>query len=290
MTTPPPALLQRLSRSKLQPRWAAASVGVGERRSKHKGAGMEFADHRKYEVGDDLRHLDPHIHARLGENFIRRYEVHRQLPIAILLDGSRSMATGQPSRAVTARLLVSLLGFVGLAGGDQVQLGVATSKGIDWSGNFHGVSRAQPMFDWLARERSEAASFGDALRTAPLHLVNRGLFIAISDWWDDTATGLVTLGASGQEIWGIHVVTPEELDPSMLGQGEARLVDAESGLEVDLSIDRPTLDRYRARFQAWREDLRQAFTRVRGRYLTVVTSTPPETLFLKEWRSEGLIQ
>jgi uncharacterized protein (DUF58 family) len=51
-----PALLQRLTRAKLQSRQATASGGIGERPSKAKGLGIEFADHRPYQLGDDIRH------------------------------------------------------------------------------------------------------------------------------------------------------------------------------------------------------------------------------------------
>jgi hypothetical protein len=250
---------------------------------------MEFVDHREYEAGDDLRHFDPHLYARLGETFIRQYEVHRQLPIAILVDGSRSMVVGEPSRFTAALRLASILGFIGLAGGDQVQIGIASDDRIHWSPRFHGITRAQTLFTWLDAPEARGAILGHALRNAAEHITERGLVIVISDWWDDVASDIATLAASGQEIWGLHLVTPEEVDPSQLGSDEARLVDAETGLEIDLVLDRTTMDRYRRGFVAWCDQLRESLGNVRGQYLQVAVETPLETLFLQTWRRLGLV-
>ncbi|MGD9738181.1 MAG: DUF58 domain-containing protein [Bauldia sp.] len=291
MTTPNPTLLNKLSRSKLMPRWAPASVGVGERRSKHKGSGFEFADHREYQPGDDLRRLDPHLFARFGQNFIREYDVYRQLPITILIDASRSMNYGDPNKFHYATNLASSLAFVGLAGGDQVQVGIGSGDKVIWSSRFHGVSRAQTLFDWIGTHETEGSgSFAAALRVASRHLVNRGLLIVISDWWaDDLDAELALLSATGQEVWGLHVLAREEINPEVLGGGEVRLTDVESGYEVEMSLDHGTLDRYRKSFEAWRDKLQGLFNKARGRYLITPTDQSADKLILQDWRKLGII-
>ena len=72
---------------------------------------MEFADHRRYQPGDDLRHLDTHLHRRTGEHYVRQYEVHRQLPVTIIIDGSASMNFGNPTKFAFACGLASALAF-----------------------------------------------------------------------------------------------------------------------------------------------------------------------------------
>src|SRR5690242_1165013 len=91
---PSASLLTVLSRLRLRARHAVASGGVGERPSRQKGSGIDFADYRAYVPGDDTRHLDARLHARLGGFFVREYEVMKQLPVTILIDGSRSMLQG----------------------------------------------------------------------------------------------------------------------------------------------------------------------------------------------------
>ena len=289
--TPSPGLLGKLTRSKLLTRWAVASTGVGERRSRAKGAGMEFADHREYQPGDDLRHLDPYLYARFGESYIRQYEVYKQLPITILVDASRSMDFGEPNKFEYAKILAALFGFVGLAGGDQVQIGIGTGERVHWSSRFHGIMRAQRMFTWLdARQSEPTGDFGSSLRAATRNMVGRGLLIILSDWWEeDLEAELGILVATGQEVWGIQIVSPEEIEPSLIGDGEIRFVDVESGHEVELAIDRATLERYRRSFRAWGDQIQSVLNRSHGRYLLVPTDQDPARLFQEEWRRIGMI-
>src|SRR5690606_38323366 len=120
-------------------------------------------------------------------------------------------------------------------------------------------------------------SFGRALHLAPRHLLPGGLLIIISDWWmDDPEADLKALGGAGQELIAIHVTAPEEAAPAALGGGEVRLIDAESGHEVELVLDRATLDRYAAALAEWRDRLRQNIARQQGRYLAVRSDDDPE--------------
>lgn len=286
---PSPALLDRLSRSRLNPRWAGASVGIGERRSKSKGAGMEFADHRAYQPGDDLRHLDLHLYARLGESFVRQYEVHRQLPIFIILDASRSMSHGEGARYRFARELAALIGFVGLAGGDQVRLAIGRSGAVEWSQRLHGPTRAQEIFDWLERAPGEGGSFTGCLPDAARDMPEKGLSIVISDFWDVPPRELKALAAGGQEIWAVHVASREEIDPEILGEGAARFVDAETGEEVELDLTPEMIERFRRGFESWRGELRGEVEALGGRYLMLASDARLETLFLEDWRRMGLL-
>lgn len=287
---PSPGLLTSLMRSRLVVRRGRATTGIGERRSRRKGAGMEFMDYREYQAGDDVRHLDPHLYARTGGYFIRQYAVYQQLPIAIIVDGSASMDFGTPTKFDFARGLASALAFVGLAGGDVVEVGVHARNRLSWSPRVRGMRRAPVIFDWLAAQRPVGSGFGDALGDALPRLAHRGLVIVLSDWWvDDPETDLKVLGSLRQEIVAVHVVSPQELDPVQLGTGETRLIDSESGHEIELLIDGNVLDGYRTAYAAWQDRLRQQITNQLGRYLPVRSDTSLDRLLLHDWRRLGLI-
>ena len=285
-----PGLLTALMRSRLQVRRARATTGIGERRSRSKGAGMEFMDYREYQPGDDVRHLDPHLHARTGGYFIRQHAVYQQLPITIVVDGSASMDFGTPTKFDFARELAAALAFVGLAGGDVVEVGVHARGGLSWSPRVRSMRRAPVIFDWLAAQRPAGTGFGDTLGNALPRLAHRGLVALLSDWWsDDPERDLKLLGSLRHEIVAVHVVTPQELEPAQLGTGETRLVDSESGHEIELLIDQHALDIYRTALAAWQERLRQQITKYHGRYLQVRTDVHLEWLLLHDWRQLGLI-
>ena len=287
---PSPALLTSLMRSRLLVRQARATIGIGERRSRGKGAGMEFMDYREYQPGDDVRHLDPHLHARTGGYFIRQHAVYQQLPITIVVDGSASMNFGTPTKFDFACGLAAALAFVGLAGGDVVEVGVHAKGRLSWSPRVRSMRRAPVIFDWLAAQRPAGAGFGEALGGALPRLAHRGLVVLLSDWWsDDPEAELKVLGSLRQEIFAVHVATPQELDPAQLGTGETRLVDSESGHEIELLIDQNALDSYRTALAAWQERLRQQITKYHGRYLLIRSDANVERLLLHDWRKLGLI-
>ncbi|MDF2799597.1 MAG: hypothetical protein K0R85_2341 [Devosia sp.] len=260
---PDSRLLEDLVVARYRLNRAQASVGVGERRSPNKGAGMEFAAHRPYREGDDVRNLDPRLLARLGEPYVREYFGDRQLPVYVLLDGSASMLTGEPQKYQFGALLAQLLGFIALASGDRVQLGVAGGKRVDWSPQLQGQNRAEILFDWLAKRPTGGRTpFGQALAQARGELKPRAMVLLVSDFMDDGVEGqLKLLAGGGHDLIAIHLASPQEIDPSGLGSGPVRLSDAESGEALDLSLNPAVLERYRAAFGQWRGQLEQTISR-----------------------------
>jgi uncharacterized protein (DUF58 family) len=287
---PSPGLLASLKRSRLIVRRAQATMGIGERRSRRKGSGMEFMDYREYQPGDDVRHLDPHLYLRAGGYYVREHAVEQQLPVAIIVDGSASMKFGAPPKFDFACGLAAALAFVGVAGGDAVEVGVHAWGRLSWSPRIRGVRRAPVIFDWLQAQRPGGSGFGKALGETLPRLAWRGLVIIISDWWfDDPDADLQVLGSLRQEIVAVHVASAEELDPARLGTGETCLVDSESGHEIELVVDRNVLDGYRAAFAAWQDRLRTRIAAGLGRYLPVRSDANLEWLLIHDWRQQGLI-
>src|SRR5512143_1431399 len=86
----------------------------GERRSKRRGQSVEFADHRPYVVGDDLRFVDWNVYGRLNQLFLKLYLEEQDLTVHILADASASMSIGEPSKDLFARRLTAALGYISL--------------------------------------------------------------------------------------------------------------------------------------------------------------------------------
>ena len=288
---PAPSLLRRLSRSRLLPRQVSPSSGVGERRSKARGVGLEFADHRPYQAGDDIRHLDLQIRARLGELHVRRHHESRQLPITIMVDGTASMAFGEPSKFEFALGLAEALAFVGLSHGDQVVGAVHAAGQLRLSPRFHGARRAPALFDWFEAQRpAGAGSMLQMVRQAWPSAPPPGMAILISDWWlADVDRDLGLLAQLGQEAVLVHVLSAEEADPRLLGTGDARLVDAESGEEIEMPLAASAVETYQRALRAFRDRLQTAAARNRGRIFAVSTRDDPSTILLRDWRIAGLI-
>jgi uncharacterized protein (DUF58 family) len=110
----------------------------GERRSKRRGQSVEFADHRAYVVGDDLRFVDWNIYGRLDQLFLKLFLEEQDLTVHILADTSASMSIGEPSKDLFARKLTAALGYISLVNnnrltvslfGDGVRVQLANARG-----------------------------------------------------------------------------------------------------------------------------------------------------------------
>src|SRR6185295_17624536 len=91
-----------------------------ERRTRKTGSGVEFADHRNYTVGDDLRYLDWSVYGRLDKLLLRLFEEEEDLHIYLLLDASASMRLS--GKFDYAQTLCAALAYVGLAKMDRVSI------------------------------------------------------------------------------------------------------------------------------------------------------------------------
>jgi uncharacterized protein (DUF58 family) len=115
-----PDFLTRLSRMVVATRRRASGVQIGERRSQRRGNSQEFADHRPYVPGDDLRFLDWHLYGRLDTLWIKLFEEEQDRLVQVLVDCSASM-TGE--KLEQARKVAAALSYVALSRTDG--LGIA---------------------------------------------------------------------------------------------------------------------------------------------------------------------
>src|SRR5262249_24628526 len=100
----------------------AAGMLRANRASKRVGAGLEFADHRDYAAGDDLRYLDWNLYGRLGRLALRLFQEEEDLLVEVLADASASMGVGNPPKLDLALQIGAALAYVALANLDRVAL------------------------------------------------------------------------------------------------------------------------------------------------------------------------
>src|SRR6478609_11866181 len=93
---------------------------LAQRRTMQFGSGIEFAEHREYSAGDDLRYLDWNIYARHGELLLKRFQEEEDLHVYFLLDCSRSMGFGTPPKFDLARQVTAALAYIALADLDRI--------------------------------------------------------------------------------------------------------------------------------------------------------------------------
>lgn len=299
---PPPSLLQRLARRRLNVPRSGTFGGVGEHRSSTLGPGMEFAEYRAYQPGDDLRRVDPHVEARSGELFVREGDLLEQLAVTVVVDMSASMRGGTPEKSVLARRLAGALAYVALAGTDRVRLVAFTGHGLHWGPRGGSVRAAGQLFEWLGGLRAEGAvGFAHAAKALVARLPRPGLCLVVSDWlFAAPEAGLAVLRAARQEVVGVQVCSPEELDPGALaagslgggalGSGTLTLEDVETGAELNVALTPAALAVYAQNLRRWQEGLESAFVRHGGAWLRARSDDDLEALLLKDWARYGLIR
>lgn len=240
----------------LEPRDLAALGGIefvarqivegfiaGLHRSPHRGFSVEFAEHRMYQPGDDLRHIDWRVFGRSDRYYIKQFEEETNLRAYLLLDVSASMDWASeesrlPTKLWYAKQLAASIALLLLRQGDTVGM-VAFDEEI--RGRL--VPRGGRQH-WYELTRNLAAATGGgrtdadpALRDVAVRLRRRGLVILLSDLLVDvegTRTALRFLRHMGHEVLVFHLLDPGERE--LPGLGDARFVDPESGDVVPVSV------------------------------------------------------
>ncbi|VTU01153.1 Uncharacterized protein OS=Isosphaera pallida (strain ATCC 43644 / DSM 9630 / IS1B) GN=Isop_2743 PE=4 SV=1: DUF58 [Gemmataceae bacterium] len=270
-----PDVLRKLEVLELVSRKVRAGRQRGDRLSKRKGRGAEFADFRPYSAGDDLRFLDWGLFARFERLFLRLFLEDEDLHVHLLLDVSQSMAFGEPQKLLFAKRVAAALGFVGLVNLDRVTVTAFADKVLSKSPAFRGRPALPRLLAALeALEPAGAGDFNRAMRQVAPTLSGRGVVVVLSDFLDRSgfADGLRFLASRGLDTAAVQVLAPEEVEPAVVG--DLRLTDAEDGTAAEVTVTADLLDRYRRAVAAHRTRLKGDCNRL-GVSLAQATSDVP---------------
>ena len=262
----------------------------GGRRSVKRGQSVEFADYRDYSLGDDLRQLDWNVYARLERLFVKLFVEEEDVTITLLIDASASMAAGRPPKLLFAKRAAAALGYIGLASEDRIAVSVIAGRTGRRKPSLRGSGR---VFRLLSNLSSISPLDGEtdllaAARHAAAQLTGRGVLILISDLLDPNAERVIReLAATSAELIVLHVLSPDELDPRL--EGDMRLVDAESGSTVDVTVDLATIDAYKARLAAWQAAFADLAAKRRASYVSVRSDLPLAQLVFAELRRRRVL-
>jgi uncharacterized protein (DUF58 family) len=262
----------------------------GGRRSVKRGQSVEFADFRDYSLGDDLRQLDWNVLARLEKLFIKLYVEEEDVTITFLLDCSASMAAGDPPKLLFAKRAAAALGYIGLASEDRVAVTALAGRAGRRQVALRGSGRVFRLLSALSgiNAGEGATDLVAAARHAGAQLTGRGVVVLISDLLDPAADKVIReLAATGAELIVLHVLSPDELDPSM--EGDVRLVDVETGDGLDVTIDLATIDDYKARLAAWQDAFADLAARRGATYVPISTDLPLAELVFAELRRRRVV-
>jgi uncharacterized protein (DUF58 family) len=283
--------LARLEQLELVSRKIFLGRMKGERRSPRKGQSVEFADFRPYVVGDDLRFLDWNLYARLDRLFLRLFLEEEDLHVHLLLDHSRSMDFGTPTKLHYCKQVAAALGFVGLVNLDRVVVHAFADRLTLVSPPLRGRRSLWRLFDFLGKvEPAGPGNLARAMKDFTLRTSGKGVVLVLSDFLDKSGCedALRYLAARAMDVYAIQVLSQEEVEPPV--EGDVKLVDAEDGDVAEVTASGPLLRRYRANLEAYRAALQQFCTRRGIAYLFASNQVPFDRLVLTYLRQRGLVR
>jgi uncharacterized protein (DUF58 family) len=255
----PPELRARLRRLSLLPRRPAALAAAGMHESRNRGGGLEFAQYRAYERGDDLRTIDWKLYARSDRFFVRDAERESPVAVWVVIDSSASMAQADLaapgwSRFDAARRVAACLIEVALQHGDRFGVVVEGADGpvviTPQAGARHRdrmlLALAPLAPGGVAQWERDVAVFGERFGA-------HDLIVIISDGFDEGCVATAErLAASGRDVSLIQVLTADERDFPF--DGGYRFHDPETGAQL-VGDGRVLRADFLARFAAARADL-----------------------------------
>lgn len=268
-------MLARISDLALLARTVVDGFMHGQHRSLRKGSSLDFAEHRSYQPGDDLRRIDWRVYGRTDRFYIKEYDADTNASVVFALDQSGSMDFG--SGAVTkfeyARFLTASLAWLSQGQGDRIGLATFTGELIDVVPP--SVRHLQLMLHTLARAKAGGGSqLVNAIEKVGVLTMRTGITVLISDCYeqpDALGRAIDSLRMRKHDVIVFHLVDPAELE--LPGDLPATFEDAESGVLLPLKPS-DLRTKYQALLSAHHTALQQRITSSGADYVRLNTSEP----------------
>ncbi|OUU25885.1 MAG: hypothetical protein CBC13_01495 [Planctomycetia bacterium TMED53] len=213
-----PAVLARVSGLIVRARMIVEGSITGLHRSPFHGSSVEFAEHREYVPGDDIRHIDWKVFGRSDRFYIKQFEEETNLRVQLVLDASESMnyGSGAMTKLDYARTLAASLAYLILGQQDAVGALVFDEKIRADAPISQSRSHLQDLVTVLSQESGkDATDLGEVLGRVSDRLKRRCLIVLLSDLFDEPEGilhGLRRLRHAGHDVLVLHVMDPDELE------------------------------------------------------------------------------
>ena len=228
-----PAVLKLVQGIELRTRALVTTLFTGEYRSVFRGQGLEFAEVRAYQQGDDFRAIDWNVSARMGHPFVKSFIEERELTVLLVVDQSGSLHFGHPhTKAGLAVEVGAVLALAAARNNDRVGAMMFADR-VEYvvrprKGRAHALRVIRDLVAFAPR--SKGTNLGEALRYAMKLLRHRAIIVVLSDFradgWEEPLARL----ASRHDVVAITIDDPREIHPPDVGWID--FTDAETGQRV----------------------------------------------------------
>jgi uncharacterized protein (DUF58 family) len=268
-----PALLAKLEDLELVARTVVEGFLNGLHRSPYVGFSVEFASHREYVPGDDLRHLNWKLYARNDKLYIKQYDAETNLDCHLVVDVSSSMETKSTgvSKRRYATMLAAAVAHLALSQHDAVGITLFADRVLAHVRPRAKANQLEEVISALVRCPGQTpARSADVLHEVAELMPRRGLVVLVSDLFFDTAevfSGLDHFRFHGHELVVFHILDPVEHRLPL--EGQVKFADLETGEELTTQVDEIRAG-YTAAIAGWQTELDLG---CRGRAIDRVTIT-----------------
>ncbi|MEI8339999.1 MAG: DUF58 domain-containing protein [Verrucomicrobiota bacterium] len=247
---------------------------VGEHRSPFHGFAIEFAQHREYTAGDDIRHLDWKVLGRSDRYYIKQYEQDTNFVAHLVVDGSASMnyASGTVTKLQFAKALAACLAYLILLQRDAVALALFDTGLQEYLPRTDSLGKIRHIMDRLASfEATRHTGLGISLEQVAQKAKRRGIVILISDFFDDEeglVNGLRLLSFSGNEVVVFHVLDHAEITFPFTGTCKFHDMEGDAELQTSPADIRKS---YLKSFEEYRQRIRRTCEKFNAHYVLADT-------------------
>lgn len=270
-----PTVLGRIGNLELLARTVVDGFLTGLHRSPYLGFSMDFAEHRPYMPGDDIRRIDWRLFARTDRHYIKLFEADTNANFSVLLDVSASMSYGSHSltKLDYARYLSACLAYFSNRQRDRVGLVTFDHEVVDYVPS--SMKHLDTILHTLDRTKAgRPGSLSEPILRITEMLGRKGILVVISDFYEEPEEVLRALGplrARGHDVIVFHVMDPYELEFPF--QESSGFEDLETGVQVPVIPGKLRAD-YLTMMKAHLADLEKRFTDNRIDYRLLDTSKP----------------
>ena len=240
-----PEAMRKLESLVLRSRYIVEGFRAGSHASPLKGASVEFADHRQYAKGDNLRHLDWKVFGRTERYYIKQFEEETNLRVHVIIDGSGSMGfcSGERlSKYEYACRIAAAIGYIASKQQDSLGLTIYDNQLRQEIPARGGMRHFRLILERLAEHQPKGhTDTGGALHALAERSFRRGMIVIMSDLFDDPDAvfrAVAHFRKKMHDIILLHILDPAELELSF--ERVAEFVDMETGekLEIDPALAR----------------------------------------------------
>ena len=279
MSLADPKLLAQTEDLEIIARWVVEGFLHGLHKSPYVGFSVEFASHRQYLPGDDLRHLNWKLYGRHDKLYVKQYDAETNVELRLLVDVSRSMTVGDPlTKLQYASMLCASLAHLAGRQRDAVGVTLFADHVLEHLRPRGSLDHRMDVLRAMSQPREHPpAQTASVLHEAAELAARRGLVVLASDLYfepDELLDALSHFRHAGHDVLVFHILT--SLERGLNVDGSAKFVDVETGEQI-VTQSHEIRASFVAAVEEWIATLQGGCLSREIEYVPITTDTPLET-------------